>query len=149
LLAAVMALAACQQQPAAPVASAALSEAEAEALVDSAQADLASADVDKIDALYADNIIAFDPVQRTMGSGAVMMHAFNAPFATLKLDRIEVPDRKIQVLDADTVVVSGTAHLSSSTGASNDMAMRYTQVFQKQADGSWKIATEHLSKAPM
>jgi ketosteroid isomerase-like protein len=148
LLASALALAACQQQAAEADANASLSEAEAEAVVDAAQSDFASADIDRIDALYAGNVVAFDPRQRTIGEGSVMMYAFNVPFASLGYDEVEVADRKIQVLDADTLVVSGTAQLSSSTGASKDKSMRYTQVFQKQADGAWKIATQHLSEAP-
>jgi ketosteroid isomerase-like protein len=67
----------------------------------------------------------------------------------MKLDSHQVPDRRIQVLDAKTMVASGTATFhSSSAPTAKPVVVRFTDVYQKQDDGSWKIVHEHTSLVP-
>ncbi len=54
-----------------------------------------------------------------------------------------------QILDADTVVVSGLATMDfKRNGRPTWIVQRFTDVWQKQADGQWLIAASHVSNAP-
>lgn len=56
---------------------------------------------------------------------------------------------EVQILDADTFVESGIITMDfKRNGKPTWRAERYTHVWQKQADGSWKIVTEHASALP-
>lgn len=56
---------------------------------------------------------------------------------------------EVQVLDADTFVESGIITTDfKRNGRPTYTTQRYTHVWQKQADGGWKIATEHMSNLP-
>jgi uncharacterized protein (TIGR02246 family) len=56
---------------------------------------------------------------------------------------------EVQILDADTFVESGIITYDfKRDGKPIWRAERYTHVWQKQADGGWKIVTEHMSAMP-
>ena len=133
----------CQQ-----TAGAAISDADATAAADATQAAWTSMDVDKIEALYSHDVVGFDPMAAPLSTDWVTWHGFQVGFAAMKFDGIAVPDRKIQLLDADTFIVSGTGNLTSKDGAMKSAAMRFNDVYQKQADGKWLIVNEHVSLKP-
>jgi ketosteroid isomerase-like protein len=66
----------------------------------------------------------------------------------MKFDHIDVPDRKIQTLDADHFIVSGTGAMTSTSGPVKSAAMRFTDAYERQADGKWLIVNEHVSMKP-
>lgn len=144
---AAVALSGCQQRAAEP-AAAPLSEAEAAKIADASEAAWTSMDVARIDPLYAGDVVAFDVGEPAMVAGSEAMQKVNTAFAAMKFDKAAVPDRKIQVLDADTFVVSGTATLTSTEGELKEGTIRFSDVYQKQADGGWKIVNEHISFPP-
>jgi ketosteroid isomerase-like protein len=148
LITAAVMLAACNQKaevPAAP--AAAVSEADATAAADATQVAWVTMDTAKIEAPYAKDIVAFDPVAAPMSTDWDNWHKLQEGFAAAKFDKIDVSDRKIQLLDSDTFVVSGTGTLTGS-GEPKSAVMRFTDVYQKQADGKWLIVNEHVSMAP-
>ena len=57
--------------------------------------------------------------------------------------------REVQVLDADTVVTTGVITLDfKRNGRPTWVAMRVTDVWEKQADGNWLVVNEHLASLP-
>ncbi|KHK91303.1 YybH family protein [Novosphingobium malaysiense] len=124
-----------------------LTEAQADAvLADFAEA-VGSMDLGTIDKWYADDIVAFDAGEPGRISGKVSMHVANARFVDMKFDHAEMPDAKIQILGPDLFIASGLAHLTSTAGKVKEADYRYTEVFQKQADGSWQSIHEHIDAA--
>ena len=128
--------------------SAMVSDADATAAADAAQAAWISMDAAKIDAVYAPDVVGFDPVAAPLSTDRANWTKLQQGFAAMKFDHVDVADRKIQILDADTFVVSGTATMTSTDGPVKSMPLRFTDVYHRQADGSWKIANEHTSTVP-
>lgn len=151
LLAASTAMASCNQKEAVPAAAAAataVSEADAAAAADASEAAWTTMDAAKVEAVYAPGIVAFDPGDPSLSTTWASWHRLQQGFAAMKLDKVSVPDRKIQLLDSDTFIVSGTATFTSTGGAMKSVVLRITDVYQKQPDGRWLIVNEHVSMAP-
>ena len=73
----------------------------------------------------------------------------NAAFLTMKPADFRVDPRHVQLLDNDTIVASGVLSFTANVGAARPvLKTRYTQVYQRQPDGSFKIVHEHMSVAP-
>lgn len=151
LMAAAIGLAACSQQaakPAHPAEAATVSEADAAAIADATQAAWTTMDVAMIEAPYARDVVAFDPGVAPLSTTWANWHKLQQGFAAMKFDKISVPDRKIQRVDADTFIVSGTGTMTSTAGKLKSATLRFTDVYQKQPDGKWLIVNEHASMAP-
>ena len=148
LAASLLALAACNQQPAAPPQSAAApTEAEAAAIVDAAEATWSSADTAKIMAAYKEGGVWFDPVAVEPSADRATQTKWTDGFTAMKLTEKSIANKNVQVLDDDTIVASGIATLKS--GAEGEpVTFRYSNVYQKQPDGKWLIVHEHLSATP-
>lgn len=152
-LAAVLALAAvtsaCNKaaEPATEKA-AVVSETDAAAVADATQAAWISGDAAKIEAAYAKDVIAFDPVDPPLSTTWENWDKLQKGFAAMKFDHIDVPDRKIQSLDANHFIVSGTGSMTSASGPMKAAAMRFTDVYSRQSDGKWLIVNEHVSMKP-
>jgi hypothetical protein len=129
-------------------APAAVSEADAAAAADATQAAWMSGDPAKIEAVYGKDVVAFDPVDPPLSTTWENWDKLQKGFAAMKFDHIDVPDRKIQALDADHFVVSGTGNMTSATGPLKAAAMRFTDVYSRQPDGKWLIVNEHVSMKP-
>jgi ketosteroid isomerase-like protein len=140
-----LAIAAAGCQKAAP---ALVSQAAAEGAADATQAAWISMDLAKVLAAYSKDVVAFDPAAAPLATDWATFEKFNQGFVDMKFDGITVPDRKIQILDADTFVVSGTGTMTSKEGQVKSADMRFTDVYQKQADGKWLIVNEHVSFKP-
>lgn len=144
---AALSLAGCSQQPKTEAVQP-LTEAQAKVVVDSFVQAIQSMDVAKIDAMYADNVVGFDPGKPDRVDGKVAMHVMNVQYADMKFDHVEMPDPKIQILSPDLFIASGVSHFTSSTGKVKEADIRYSEVFRKQADGSWQVVHEHLDYPP-
>jgi hypothetical protein len=136
------------EAPAAPPAPVLLTEAEATAIADKLSASVASGDPVQILANYTPDAVAFSLLTNDLITTAEANKADTE--AVLKLEpKATLNARKVQVLDADTFVDSGVMTLDvKKAGKATWLVARYTDVYQKQADGSWKIVTEHMSPAP-
>lgn len=140
-------LSACNSQPAAEAAPP-LAETQAGAILSDFAKAMGSMDLTAIDKWYANDIVAYEPGDSGRISGKVTMHVSNAQFVDMKFDKAEMPDPKIQILGPDLFIASGVAHLTSSAGKVKDAEIRYTEVFQKQADGSWQSIHENAAYPP-
>jgi uncharacterized protein (TIGR02246 family) len=136
-------------EPAATTTAAAtLSDADAVAAADAAEAAWITMDAAKIDAVYAPDVVGFDVVAAPLSTDRANWTKLQQGFAAMKFNHSTVAQRKIQILGSDTFVVSGTATMTSTDGPVKSMPLRYTDVYHKQADGSWKIVNEHVSAVP-
>lgn len=148
LAASLIALAACnQQRSAAPQAATVPTEAEAAAIVDAAEAAWTSADTAKIMASYKEGGVWFDPVAVEPSADRAVQTKWTDGFTAMKLTDMTIANKTVQVLDDDTIVASGIATLKSGAGG-DPVTFRYTDVYEKQADGEWLIVNEHLSSPP-
>jgi hypothetical protein len=147
---AMVATAGCNKASAPPAQSSAapVSEADATAAADASQAAWTSMDPAKIEAAYGKDIVGFDPIEAPISTTWANWDRLQHGFADMKFDQVIVPDRKIQTLDADNFVVSGTARFTSTDGKVKAMPMRFTDVYHRQPDGSWAIVNEHVSVVP-
>jgi len=127
---------------------ASISEADASKLADATVDVWKSMDAAKIKALYAPSVEAYDFAAPTLSSNRAEFDKRQDMFASAKLDGATQVERKIQVLSPDVFVMSGTWKMTSSTTPKNNGDVRCTDVFQKDADGSWPIVNEHCSMVP-
>lgn len=146
-------LAACQpaanksEAPAAAVAKP--TDAEAAAIADKVETTFNSGDANAIMANYANDAVFFDPVEPEPTNDHATALKWAEAFAKNKFSGFNVPNRRIQVLDADTIVASGTGTFTKSdAGQPVPAKFRYTNVYERQPDGSWKVVHEHLSFPP-
>jgi ketosteroid isomerase-like protein len=126
----------------------AVSEADASAAADATQVAWASADPAKIEAVYANNVVGFDPADPPLSTTWENWDRLQKGYAAMKFDHLDVASRKIQLLDADHFIVSGTADMTSKDGPMKSAAMRFTDVYERQTDGKWLIVNEHVSMRP-
>lgn len=140
-------LSACNSQPAVEAAPP-LTEAQAGAILSDFAKAMGSMNLTGIDKWYANDIVAYEPEKAGRVSGKVTMHVSNAQFVDMKFDKSEMPDPKIQILGPNLFIASGLARLTSSAGKVKEAEIRYTEVFQKQADGSWQSIHENLAYPP-
>ena len=150
LAAATLGLGACQKAANAPAASGAamISEAEAGKIDDAAEAAWASMDAARIKGVYGQNIVGFDPSTPGLARDRAAWDKLQDAYAAAKIDTVVQKDRVIQVLNADTFVVSGVFDVTSSASPQNAVTLRCTDVFEKAADGSWPVVNEHCSNTP-
>lgn len=151
LLLASAALAACQ--PAATkngaTAAAKPTDAEAAAIVDKVETTWNSGDTNAILANYTNDFVYFDPIEPQPTNDHATVVKLTDAFTKNKFSGLRVPNRRIQVLDADTIVSSGTGEFTKSdAGQQVPAKFRYTNVYEKQADGSWKVVHENVSFPP-
>ena len=141
-------LGACQKAETAPAAAVAISEAEAGKLADAMVKGWESKDAATIKALYAPGVVAFDYAYGPLEQDRATFDKAQDVFAAAQIDSEAQISRTIQVLDADTFVVSGVWNGTSKAHPEANGQVRCTDVFQKGADGAWIIVNEHCSQMP-
>ena len=154
--AAALALTACEfKQATAPgdggavSSSASISQADAEKIVADAHASFTGGDAFKIMEFYAPGAVMFDPTHVEPTGDRAIQTKWAADFVAMKPSDLVTQMRAVQILDGDTIVASGIAAFLANVGPNRQrLSSRYTQVFQRQADGSWKIVHEHMSLPP-
>lgn len=135
------------EAPASP-AAAAITEAEAGQIADATVSAWGSMDAAKVKALYAPDVVAFDFAVPGLSADRADFDKRQDAFVALKMDKYVQKERKIQIFDADTFILSGTWDGSSTAVPANDGPVRCTDVFRRQADGKWLIVNEHCSAVP-
>jgi ketosteroid isomerase-like protein len=150
--AAVLAVAACNTERATSTSGeskAELTQAEAEKIVGDAEAAWSSNRVETVMANYADGAVVFDTTTLAPNTDRNLQTRGNAAFLTMKPADFIVDPRHVQRLDDDTIVASGVLSFTANVGAARPvLKTRYTQVYQRQPDGSFKIVHEHMSSPP-
>ena len=153
--AAAMTLAGCNgersaQTNASPsAATASLTQESAEKIVADAEAAWSSNRVETVMANYADGAVVFDTSTLAPTTDRNIQTRGNAAFLTMKPSDFRVDPRHVQMLDNDTIVASGVLSFTATVGAARPvLKTRYTHVYQRQPDGSFKIVHEHMSSPP-
>ena len=139
------ALTGCRQQQAhSPV-----TEAEATAIAERAEASFTTGDVNAVMRQYADGAVMIDASNPAPSTDRKVQTGWAQSFVSLKPANYHVPDRHIQIVGPDAFVSSGTEIFTVQVGAATPtFSGRFTDVFQRQKDGSWKIIHEHVSVPP-
>ena len=142
---AALALSGCKlQHSAQPV-----TKAEATRIAEAAEANFTTGDVKKVMAQYADGAVMFDSSHASLSTDRKVQTGWAQDFVSMKPADYHVPDRQVQVLGPDAFVSSGTEVFTIAAGnARPQISARFTDVFQRQSDGSWKIVHEHVSLPP-
>lgn len=157
IVAAALALAGCEVRQASPAgdapraatAAAPVSQAEAEKIVTDAEAAWSGGRIDAVMANYAEGAVVFDTSMLAPTTDRTVQTKGNASFLTMKPADFRVDPRHVQLLDDDTIVASGIIAFTANVGAARELLRaRYSQVYQRQPDGSWKIVHEHMSAPP-
>jgi ketosteroid isomerase-like protein len=130
-------------------ANATLDQAGAEKIVADAEAAWSSDRIETVMANYADGAVVFDTSTLAPTTDRNVQTRGNAAFLTMKPADFRVDPRHVQLLDNDTIVASGVLSFTANVGAARPvLKTRYTQVYQRQADGRFKIVHEHMSSPP-
>lgn len=141
-------LAACQQ-PAAETKLEPVTQEQAEQLVGATEKSYGSGDANQIMAHYADGAVMFDQGLLAPVADRQLQTKLTQGFAASRPGDFTVANKNIQLLDGDTFVASGVTAFTIQLGqARQPVRARFTQVYQRQADGSFKIAHEHMSAPP-
>jgi ketosteroid isomerase-like protein len=142
-----VAVAGCRQQP--QGAHSAVTEAEANAIAERAEASFTTGDAKTIMRQYADGAVMIDASHPQPSTDRKVQTAWAQSFVSMKPADYHVPDRHIQIVGPDAFVSSGTEVFTVKAGAATPtVSARFTDVFQRQRDGSWKIVHEHVSMPP-
>ena len=146
LLVLVSGLAACDKQQ---TTHAAVTEAQAEAIAERAEASFITGDVNSIMNQYANGAVMIDASNPTPSIDRKIQIGWARAFVSMKPSGYHVPDRHIQIVGPDAFISSGTEVFTVQAGsATPTVSARFTDVFERQADGSWKIVHEHVSMPP-
>ena len=126
-----------------------VSQAEADKIVADMHQSFTGGDAFKIMDHYAPGAVIFDPGRAEPSADRAVQTKWASEFVTMKPSDLVSTTRHVQVLDGDTIVASGIAAFLADIGGNRErLSVRYSQVFQRQADGSWKIVNEHMSMPP-
>lgn len=135
--------------PSAATAPPPITQAEAEKIVTDAEAAWSGGRIDAVMANYAEGAVVFDTSTLPPTTDRTVQTKGNASFLTMKPADFRVDPRHVQLLDDDTIVASGVLAFTANVGAARELLRaRYSQVYQRQPDGGWKIVHEHMSAPP-
>jgi len=137
------------QQPATEAKLAPPTQAEAEKIVEATEKTYGSGDANQIMVHYADGAVMFDQGLLAPVADRQLQIKITQGFAATQPRDFTVANRNFQVLDADTFVASGVTNFTIQLGQARQPArVRFTQVYQRQGDGTFKIVHEHMSAPP-
>ncbi len=133
----------------APSSHNAVTEAEAARIAERAEATFSTGDVNAIMRQYADGAVMIDASHAAPSTDRKIQTQWAQSFVSMKPADYHVPDRRIQIVGPDAFVNSGTEIFTVAAGSARpSISARFTDVFQRQSDGSWKIVHEHVSMPP-
>ena len=142
----VLLAAGCQK---APSGQPPVTEAQAVKIAEAAETTFTSGDPAKIMAQYADNGVMIDAAAPAPSIDRKVQTGWVRTFVSMAPGDYKVPDRHIQLLGGDAFVSSGTETFTVAAGAARPtVSARFSDVFQRQPDNSWKIVHEHVSMPP-
>ena len=138
-------LVACQQRAGPP----SVTEAQAEQIARAAEATFTTSDLGKIMDQYADNAVMIDASTADPSADRKIQSGWAKTFVSMKPADFQVAGRHIQLVGPDAFVSSGIERFTVEAGAARPtVSARFTDVFQRQKDGKWKIINEHVSMPP-
>jgi ketosteroid isomerase-like protein len=124
-----LALVGCKQ---APADHPAVTKAEATKIAEQAESNFTTGNVDAVMRQYADGAVMFDATHPALSTDRKVQVGWAKDFVSMKPADYRVPDRQIQIVGPARPTINA----------------RFTDVFQRQSDGSWKIVHEHVSLPP-
>ena len=140
-----LALAACQQ----PAAQPPVTEAQATQIAAAAEASFTTGDLGKIMDQYAVNAVMIDASSVDPSTDRKVQSGWAKNFVSMKPADYQVANRHIQLVGPDAFISSGIERFTVEAGAARPtVSARFTDVFQRQKDGRWKIVNEHVSMPP-
>ena len=126
-----------------------VTKAEAARIAEDAEATFTKGDVNAIMAQYANGAVMFDAAHPGWSADRKVQSGWARDFVSMKPANYGVPDRQIQIVGPDAFISSGTETFTVEAGAARPtVSARFTDVFQRQMDGSWKIVHENISLPP-
>jgi ketosteroid isomerase-like protein len=126
-----------------------VTKVEATKIAEQAEASFTTGDVNAVMRQYADGAVMFDSGHPALSTDRKVQTGWARDFVSMKPQDYRVPDRQIQLLGPDAFISSGTEVFTVASGSARPtVSARFTDVFQRQSDGSWKIVHEHLSLPP-
>ena len=127
----------------------AVTREEAVRIAEAAEASFTTGNVRKIMDQYADGAVMFDASHPASSTDRKVQIRWAQDFVSMKPADYRVPDRQIQLLGPDAFISSGTEVFTIAAGTARPtFSARFTDVFQRQKDGSCKIVHEHVSLLP-
>ena len=146
LFAAVLLAAGCQK---APSGQPPVTEAQAAKIAENAEANFTTGDLGKIMAQYGERAVMIDAATTDPSADRKVQTGLAKTFVSMAPGDYKVPNRHIQLLGGDAFISSGIETFTVAAGAARPtVSARFTDVFQRQKDGSWKIVHEHVSMPP-
>jgi ketosteroid isomerase-like protein len=143
---ALLALAGCKVAPAnhQPV-----TKDDATRIAEQAEGNFTTGDVNAVMRQYANGAVMFDATHPGFSTDRKVQTGWAQSFVSMKPGDYHVPDRQIQLLGPDAFVSSGTEMFTVAAGSARPtISARFTDIFQRQSDGNWKIVHEHVSLPP-
>ena len=126
-----------------------VTEAEAARIAERAEASFTTGDVKAIMAQYADKAVMIDAAAADPSADRAVQTGWAGNFNSMQPRDFRVVGRRIQLLGNDAFISSGIETFTVAAGAARPtVSARFTDVFQRQKDGSWKIVHEHVSMPP-
>jgi ketosteroid isomerase-like protein len=126
-----------------------VTEADAGKIAEQAEATFTTGDIKAIMAQYRDGAVMIDASAPTASTDRKVQTEWANAFVSMNPADYHVPDRHIQIVGPDAFVSSGTEVFTVEAGVARPtVSARFTDVFQRQKDGSWKIVHEHVSVPP-
>jgi ketosteroid isomerase-like protein len=126
-----------------------LSTADATRIAEAAEANFTTGDAKAVMRQYAEGAVMFDAAQPAFTADRKVQTGWAQAFVSMKPADYHVPDRQVQILGPNVFVSSGTEMYTIASGSARPtISLRFSDVFQRQRDGSWKIVHEHLSMPP-
>ena len=139
-------VAACQK---APSGNPPVTEAQAAKIAEAAEANFTKGDPKAVMAQYADKAVMIDAAAPDPSADRKVQSGWAQNFVSMQPADFKVLDRHIQLIGGDAFISSGTETFTVAAGAARPtVSARFTDVFQRQKDGSWKIINEHVSMPP-
>ena len=122
---------------------------EATRIAEQAEASFTSGDLNAIMSHYANGAVMFDASHAGLTTDRKVQASWAQSFISMKPADYQVPDRQVQILGPDAFISSGTEVFTVAAGAARPtVSARFTDIFKRQKDGSWKIVNEHVSMPP-
>ena len=148
LLIAVIAISSCAGPN--PSARAPVTEAEATKIATDAEATFTTGELGKIMDQYADDAVMIDASKPDPSADRKVAIDSAKTFVSMKPADYQVAGRHIQLVGPDAFVSSGIERFTVAAGTARPtVSARFTDVFQRQSDGKWKIVNEHVSMPPV
>ena len=146
LIGTVLLASACQETP---TNRPAVTAAEATRIAEQAEATFTTGDVKAVMAQYAPGAVMIDAASPNPSADRKVQTGWAQNFVSMQPQDFKVVDRQIQLLGPDAFISSGIETFTVAAGqARPTVSARFTDVFQRQKDGSWKIVNEHVSMPP-